>query len=275
MMKNRFKVLFIILVQSLGFQASFAQKLPNIQRTNLRAPNNIKIDGKLLEWNNKLQAYNKSTDLFYTISNDDRNLYLTVQATDPDVINKIVGGGITLVIAKTKKKNDKNQISITFPVTDKKVTFFNLKEPQITSDPATASHYQTDSIVMRNNSVLSLRCKYIGIRGIKDLDSLISAYNNEGVKAAILFDNKKSLNYELSINLGHLNISIDSPTSFFYRILVNGSRTRGDLILTPTDDMDAQKIAELENMANRGNAIIRQQSVPTDLWGEYTLAKKP
>ena len=37
-----------------------AQKLPNTQETSLRAPANLKVDGKPTEWNNQFQAYNKA-----------------------------------------------------------------------------------------------------------------------------------------------------------------------------------------------------------------------
>ena len=81
-MKNRksgFKVLMLVLLLLINFSAS-AQK-DKIQKNNFRAPINVKIDGKLNEWGDKLQAYNTSTDIFYTISNDDDNLYLAVAAT--------------------------------------------------------------------------------------------------------------------------------------------------------------------------------------------------
>ena len=56
-----------------------AQKLPNVQQASLRAPENVKVDGKPTEWGDKLQAYNKATDVFYTIANDYNNLYLIIQ----------------------------------------------------------------------------------------------------------------------------------------------------------------------------------------------------
>ena len=36
-----------------------AQKLPKVQKTSIRAPENIKIDGKANEWDNKYQAFNR------------------------------------------------------------------------------------------------------------------------------------------------------------------------------------------------------------------------
>ena len=71
-----------------------AQKLPNVQKDGVRAPANIRIDGKTTEWDNKFEAYNKATDVFYTISNDDNYLYVTVQATQAAIIRKIIGGGV-------------------------------------------------------------------------------------------------------------------------------------------------------------------------------------
>ena len=92
-----------------------AQKLPNIQQTSIRAPASIKIDGKATEWRDEFQAYNKATEIYYTISNDSEKLYLTVQAIDLDIINKIVCGGITLTINGTGKMKDQGGKVITFP----------------------------------------------------------------------------------------------------------------------------------------------------------------
>src|SRR5471030_539366 len=52
-----------------------AKKLPDIQPTDLYAPSNIKIDGKTTEWEDKFQAYNRATDVFYTVANDNNNFY--------------------------------------------------------------------------------------------------------------------------------------------------------------------------------------------------------
>jgi len=93
-----------------------AQKLPNVQTASLRAPANTKIDGKPTEWDNKFQAYNHATEVYYTLANDDDKLYLVVQATDRQIINKIIGGGVTFTVQKSGKKNDKGGISITYPL---------------------------------------------------------------------------------------------------------------------------------------------------------------
>ncbi|CAF1654675.1 unnamed protein product, partial [Didymodactylos carnosus] len=96
--------------------AASAQKLPTVQAVSLRAPASIKIDGKANEWDDKFQAYNKNIEAFYTISNDDEMLYLTVKATTHDIADKIIRGGLTLIIDHTVKKNDPEAVSITYPV---------------------------------------------------------------------------------------------------------------------------------------------------------------
>lgn len=88
----------IILTVIISFAAN-AQKLPTVQKSSLRAPSNIKIDGETTEWGDKFQAYNTATDIFYTMANDDRGLYLVVQSGDPKIIQRLTGG-ITLTIQK-------------------------------------------------------------------------------------------------------------------------------------------------------------------------------
>src|SRR5690349_21603114 len=115
----KYSKLILIVLSMLVALVVNAQKLPSTQQASLHAPANIKIDGKPTEWN-KFQAYNHNTDIFYTLSNDDEKLYFTVQATDPDVINRIVGGGITLTVQKSTNKKDKSKMSITYPIIDNK-----------------------------------------------------------------------------------------------------------------------------------------------------------
>ena len=75
-----------------------AQNLPNKQETSILAPAVIKIDGKLDEWNDKLQAYNTATDVYYTLSNDDKNLYLALKTKEYFVMENILKNGIRFTI---------------------------------------------------------------------------------------------------------------------------------------------------------------------------------
>lgn len=111
------KTAIILTAFTLLFAANvIGQKLPNKQQVSFRAPSKLKIDGIATEWGNKLQAYNKSTQIFYAISNDDKNVYLIVQAKYEEIISKIIRGGITLVINHSVNKKDPQPVTITYPV---------------------------------------------------------------------------------------------------------------------------------------------------------------
>src|SRR5476651_1300472 len=93
-----------------------AQKLPGKQLVSLKAPANIKIDGKMTEWGESLQAYNKSTLIYYTMANDADNLYLVVRIENPDIINKAISGAITLTVNPACKQSDIKCPAISFPL---------------------------------------------------------------------------------------------------------------------------------------------------------------
>src|ERR1700761_5505119 len=110
-------ILFILIAGI--FNTAIAQKVSNIQQGSVAAPAGLKIDGKLTEWGPELQAYNKSTKLWYTLANDDQDIYLAIKSTDAANINKILAGGITLTINTAGKKKDKDAFIITYPVVNR------------------------------------------------------------------------------------------------------------------------------------------------------------
>jgi hypothetical protein len=92
-----------------------AKKLPTIQETGLKAPAKIKIDGKIDEWDNQFMAYNRATDVYYSIANDGSNLYVLIQARYSEAIKKIIGGGITFSVIPGGKQTNALVSSATFP----------------------------------------------------------------------------------------------------------------------------------------------------------------
>jgi len=240
---------FTIAALCLSAFAATAQKLPAKQTVSLRAVD-TKIDGKTTE---KFQAYNTSIEAFYTISNDDENLYLTVKAVQHDIASKIIRGGLTLVINHTIKKNDPEQVTITYPI------LRNADMAAVANMYAAKSFDQGDGTVTsvkQLNDVLQAKSKTIGLSGIKTIaDKEISVYNEDGIKAVSLFDDKNAYTYELAIPLKYLNLL--NGDAFSYHIKVNevymGPATGGGPPAPPVP------ISALGT---------------TDFWGEYTLAKK-
>jgi hypothetical protein len=241
--------------------ATYAQKLPNTQKGSLYAPAGIKVDGNTTEWKNQFQAYNKADDIFYTICNDKENLYLTIQATEPTIIYKIINGGITLTLNNTGKDKDKG-IGITYPL------FGTHHLPMISLNdkpmPANAANYsiRIDSFKHAMNTQLEKNEKEIKVKGIKTIsDSLISVYNDLGIHAAERFDDQLAYACELALPLKYIMTEGIDPTHIHYNVKINGRLSslpdgaRVTLIVAKPSDM---------------NALYA-----TDFWGEYMLAGKP
>jgi hypothetical protein len=266
-MKNPFISLLLIISCTAN-----AQSLPNVQKESVRAPANLKTDGKANEWGGALRAYNRATEVYYTLANDDENLYLTVQAKDEDIINKIIDGGVSLIIQKPEKKEGKDNASVTYPAY---ATPDNKSKLRVNLFHRGTLQEDADTLMLTDNAILAKNCKWIKLTGIADLDSLISVYNQDGIKAAALFNTNKVYTLEISIALKHLGISTTGAAKFTYHLLLNGSKPLdsrtfhmrvpdGPPLSQPEIDDAYAKIFELD----------ARISTPTDFWGEYTLAKK-
>lgn len=269
-------ILCLMLVCAVAVQA---QKLPNKQEMGLRAPANVKIDGKVTEWE-PFQAFNHSTEIYYTVSNDDDNLYLAVHVVEPMVIGKVMGGGITMVIQRGDKKDDKDGISINYPVLDQtNRQNYILKRKNETPLPDNIAQKAGDSVMALNNSRFMTVAKTIKVKGIAGLDSLISIYNDDGIKAAGSFNNKKEFVCEMSIALKHLGMSVKDASKFNYHILLNtgsnkytASALKVFSIRSPNGDLAPQ--SEVDDVNAKLSATMQAVYATTDFWGDYTLAKK-
>jgi len=279
--------------------SAYAQKLPTEQAASLRAPADIKIDGKATEWGAQFQAYNTHTDFYYTMANDDKNLYVVIHATDPAIIRRIINGGLTLTVNPSGQKKDKDAMSITYPVFEKNNRFIpnlggrtgiaaslarmsaassmlgsgvtvmeDIRDDNTRVTPAKSdSKINTDSLAIVNNTRMADKAKYIRVSGIKDVDSLISVYNTDGIKAAASFDSKLAYTYELAIALKQLNLSVSSPVKFAYQLMINEVVVRS--VTTYTYDQAGNMTGSHYVKLDVGMA---GQSA-TDFWGEYILAK--
>jgi hypothetical protein len=238
------------------------KKLPNLQEISLYAPVNTKIDGTATEWNNELQAYNKATDLSYTLSNDDEKLYLTVQAKYRDVVDKILRGGITLTINHTVKKKDDKAVSITYPVLrDADMSLISNKFAGKSNE-----YRENKGVAIKVddlNELLQSKDKIIDISGIETISDLsISIYNNEGIKAASKFDDHLVYTCEIAIPLKFLALPNNGAGAFSYQIKVNETAA----VQRPTH-IDS-------NTPPPPPPVMTSALSTTYFWSEYTLAKK-
>jgi hypothetical protein len=290
-----------VVLTGAGFTAS-AQKLPNVQEGSVYAPAKVKIDARIDEWGDMLQADNKTTDIFYTVANDDKNLYLIIKSTNQMINNKILAGGINYTINTTAKKKDKDAFVVTFPLVDPK-NLRNMMMQRMGGGPG-AGPQQMDSAriaSMRKSAVAA--AKEIKLVGFKDVaDSVVSIYNEYGIKAALDYDRNGSLVSELAIPLKYLG----SFKELAYNIKLNGLNINamfpgagammgggmpggGNVVVmrAPAGGGDNIRMggggggdavvgfgggrppAGMPSMSDMQNMIS-----PTDFWGKYVLAKK-
>lgn len=250
-----------------------AQKLPNIQKSGLRAPANIKIDGKAPDWGNSLQAYNHAIQASYALANDDNKLYLIVSSNRKEIINKMINGGVSLIVNKVRKSAT-GGASVTFPV-------FNADNAPVISlnsmfdiKPGTPNaDRKMDSLVKASNSTLSDKDKFIRLSGVQDdIDTLISVYNKNGIKAYSAFDNNKTYTLEMSVDLKVLGLSVNNASPFNYSIRFNELKldyVPGVDITRNTEGVITRANVVDVKMANSFMSVLNT----TDCWGTYTLVK--
>lgn len=263
-----FKKIVLVGLLQLAATSLFAQKLPNVQQISLRTPVNVKIDGKATEWGDKFQAYNKATDIFYTMANDDKGLYLVVQSGDPQIIQRLTAGGITLTFQKTTNKNETNGVGVTYPVSKSTVSFGSTRARNAVQD--TSTRY-LDSVMISNNKKIDNNYKVIKVTGVTGMDT-ISVYNTDGIKALARFNNKKVFTCEYYIDFKLLNIATDKIPKFAYHLVVNGRKP----LPTPSGvaAWDANGVPDpvASDALKAGIGRANASNGPTDFWGEYTLA---
>ena len=238
---------------------AFAQKLPNIQPSGMRAPNVVKIDGNTTEWTNGFQAYNKATGIFYTVANDSEFIYLVVQSSDPQVVEKIMAGGITLQLKSGDKENRNKPTTFTYPILPK--SFSSAINNKWNSQFGTARGDKPEidtANVPKLNAQLANNAKEIAVTGISAItDTLISVYNEQDIKAAIKFDNNSAFTYELAVPLKYLQPFLDNGAVLKYNIKLNG-------LITKSEHIHSTAAA----------TAFQDLTSPTDFSGDYKIVGK-
>jgi len=294
-MQNNLKLLFAFLLV-VGMVNAHAQKLPNKQDVSLRAPVNINIDGKATEWDNKYQAFNKAVEIYYSIANDDDNLYLIIHAVKSSIIEKMMEGGISFSVNSLINKKEKATILFPLiPIQDcRKILHTagkSLSEGAMSRDPESSYvNYSSSSkqlSINEGNTLLSEKSKEIKVSGMKTIIDTIPGVNpktryydllplrfhefqivwlknHDNINAATCFDKDGNYTYELSVPLKLVGLSADQQ-KFIYNIVING---RGE-------DHRIGNTFWYDRRSKPERKLYQDMETPTDFSGEYTLAKKP
>jgi len=279
-----------------------AQKVNDLQEVSIFAPHAIKIDGKNFEWKESDFSGNKRTNLSYIISNDEKNLYLIIKSTDLANNSKIMAGGITFSVNTDGKKKEKESITLTYPVIahvprgqgggpggSRRAMGMTMAIGG--GGPQDAK--QRDSFMVARQKTQLATAKEIKIKGFKNTtDTLVSIYNEYGIKAFANIDKDNAFFYEVAIPLEALGISVEAPKEFAYNIRLNGLQLpnfegggggggfgggvgggggRGGF---GGGGGNFGGGGGGFGGGGRGGMDFQAMLSPTDFWGKYTLAKK-
>ncbi|MXV49890.1 hypothetical protein GS399_02825 [Pedobacter sp. HMF7647] len=199
-----FSIIFFSFIATKGF----SQKIASDVIVNSTAPQQVKVDGKSTEWGDSLKYYNPQSKISYDLANDDQNIYLVIKSSDKQTTTKILVGGISFSVNINGKK--KLGPTVTFPILDKAALRAN---PPQKSKP--------DSVQLRNQILSNI--KEIKVSGMKEIvDGSISLQNEYGIRAAVGYDEKNNLIYELAVPLQQFELESSSENVLACNIKING-----------------------------------------------------
>lgn len=245
-----------VILPAIVFNAS-AQKLPSVQKDAVYAPK-VKTDGKANEWDDKFSAHNNATGLFYTLANDEENLYLLMRSDQYSSVKKAFYGGITLSI---KGRDKKSEARITYPLV-------SMAEHTDIVLPLYDKQAKIDSILPEVNGWIAKAAKKISVAGLTDLtEPDVSVYNDLGIKAAALIDANRAATIEIQLPLKYIRHLIGDGASFDYTITVNGLQLKPNTVIIGGSNMEGSGHAPSAEPVN-------DMFTPTYLKATYTLAKK-
>lgn len=123
---------------------------------------------------------------------------------------------------------------------------------------------------------MASKLKLIEVEGIKEIDPVISIYNEEKIKVAAVFDSQLSYTYEMAIPLKYLKLNINYPVKFRYNVKLNGQAANHSTVTTIPS---GRFIAVFDEGGRPSYAIpisfpAATWAFPTDFSGEYILAAK-
>lgn len=178
--------------------------------TNLWQSDPVKIDGKDVEWALPLRYYDSGSKLQYTVSNDNRNLYLCIRATDEQTQAKIVHTGMEVWIDTTGK--NKHQVGIAYPLIN---SLENVKQPLV--NPSDKKRFTDEFNEMQ----------LIGFKS--PIGGLTSILDNSAVNLKMSLDNSGILIYEISIPFKTFYkeqlLAADSNKLIGLTLIINGLST--------------------------------------------------
>lgn len=173
----------------------------------------VTIDGKATEWKIPLDYFDDKTKLNFTVTNDKKNLYFCVRATEDETQKGIIRNGMQIWIDTTGGK--KNQVGIQFPVIERSSDMQNYSSRHLDSYESAGSSTPMDNMVVANTLKKHYQGadKQIRLSGFTNAtNGLAEEPNIYGIRACLNWDTNNVMIYEACI-----------PFSTFYRNSLSAS----------------------------------------------------
>jgi len=192
--------LFILFFLGSIFQNVFAQE-KNIESKWI---DSLQIDADLKDWKDTLNYHFKDQDMKYSIANDEKYLYISIQISNQAQQLKAIYSGFSITVNPEGK--EKEGPTVVFPI------------PDVAALRAMNAKEDYEKTKNRREAGLNM-IRAIFVYGFKDIvDGKISLENNYGIKTAIKLDSASILNYEVAISLNQLKVKKDTPFALNLRI---------------------------------------------------------
>ncbi|MBS1646756.1 MAG: hypothetical protein JST67_05405 [Bacteroidetes bacterium] len=150
----------------------------------------VTADGNASEWAVPLRFYDSDTKLNYTLSNDNKNIYLCVRVVDELSQEKIMHSGLNIWIDTLAKKTRRS--GILFPVPDKA----NEEATQNTVHPNKKNSSYNDEVKEKFLNQVN-QMQLIGFK--KNIPDYLAADNEYGLRVSINWDKNNIMIYEAVI----------------------------------------------------------------------------
>ncbi|MCJ8212093.1 hypothetical protein MUY27_20415 [Mucilaginibacter sp. RS28] len=188
-------------------------------------PAGISIDGSLKDWGDSLRYYNEDKKLYYSLANDQENLYMAMRVNDLTEQRRILAAGLTLGVNPKGKK--KETYSITFPVGETgNAPFGDIHRRNDGGDGKDGADNRPSPDADAREEMMRARLtklRNIKVTGFPDIESeVITTANTYGIKTAIDIDKDGYLVYEAAIPLKFFHAEINDKNEWAFNFKING-----------------------------------------------------
>ena len=154
----------------------------------------IVADGIPNEWSLPLRFSDAKSGLQYNFTNDDANLYICIRATERPAQLKVLGSGVEIMLDPTGKNKETAKLHFPLPIQQNRAT--QAEDRQAGRNP------ENKPGGMNLEKQYQLEKPEISLSGFKpEYNGTFFANDAKGIKAAIDWDDKDNMTYEVVIPL--------------------------------------------------------------------------